>query len=141
MQRLFSLWLLIPLLLSCTTIGDRVRLSKFDQTAQAYETAVKRSQFGPAQQFVDPFFRKTKIDYDTYKNVKIVDFGVTHVTVSDDRLKVEQDVVLQYFLLDQNILKTSKYKQIWRYNETKGNWFLHTPLPSFDDCWHCFPAK
>ena len=131
MRRSLSVLLLTLLILSCATLGEKVRLSKFDQTAEAYERTLKRSLYGSAQSFIDPAFRDDSIDYDTYKNVKVVDFGVTHVSISDDRLKVEQDVALQYFLLDRNIVKTIQYKQVWRYDEVKGDWFLHTPLPTF----------
>ena len=122
---------LVPFVFSCAGLSERVRLSKFDQTTEAYVTALKRSQYGPAQSFIAPSFRNEEIDFETYKNVKIVDFGVVHVTISDDRFRVEQDVVLQYFLLDRNIVKTRKYKQVWYFDEEKGNWFLHTPLPAF----------
>lgn len=132
MRRSISVFFLTLFILSCTTLAEKVRLSKFDQTSEAYERTLKRSQYGPAQGFVDPAFRNEKIDFETYKNVKIVDFGVARVNISEDRLKVEQDVALQYFLLDRNILKTINYRQVWRFDETKGDWFLHTPFPSFD---------
>ncbi len=124
---------LVPLIFSCTGIAERVRMSKFDQATEAYERTIKRSQYGAVQSFIEPSLRNEKIDFETYKNVRVVDFGVAHVTISEDRLKVEQDVALQYFLLDRNIVKTINYKQVWHFDEEKGNWFLHTPLPTFGD--------
>lgn len=132
MHRLLCFFLLIPALLSCAGVAERVRLAKFDSTFEVYDITLRRSQFRAAADFIDPAVRDEKIDYKIYDNIKVVDFKVTHLKVSEDRFNVEQVVALQYFLLDRNVLKTIEYRQLWNFDEAKGVWLLRTPLPTFD---------
>jgi len=131
MYRIFPLFLLVPMLLSCAGLAEKVRLSEFDTTFEIYDITLRRSQFHAVQNFIDPAYRDQDLNFDTYKNVKVVDFTVTHVKVSEDRFNVDQAVQLQYFLLDRNILKTIEYRQTWRFDEQKKKWLLQTPLPNF----------
>ena len=131
MYRIFPLFLLVPMLLSCAGLAEKVRLSQFDTTFEVYDITLRRSQFHAVQNFIDPAYRDEDVAYETYKNIKVVDFTVTHVNVSEDCLTVDQVVQLQYFLLDRNILKTIEYRQTWRFDEQNETWLLHTPLPNF----------
>ena len=131
MNRLLCFFLLIPAILSCATVTEKLRLSKFDKTHEAYETTMKGSHYGAALGYIDPSLRNEKLDFDALDNVKIVDYKTTYIKVSEDRFKIEQEVSLQYFLLDRNIVKTIQYREVWLFNEVQGKWWLHTPLPSF----------
>jgi len=129
--RRLLLFLFVPVFFSCAGLAEKVRLSQFDTTFEVYDITLRRSQFHAVQNFIDPVYRDENITYETYKNIKVVDFTVTHVKVSEDCLNVDQVVRLQYFLLDRNILKTIEYRQTWRFDEQEEKWLLHTPLPTF----------
>ena len=125
------LFLFVPVLFSCGGLAEKVRLSQFDTTFEVYDITLRRSQFHAVQDFIEPAYRGEDVAFETYKNIKVVDFMVTHINVSEDYLTVDQVVQLQYFLLDRNILKTIEYRQTWRFDEQKERWLLHTPLPDF----------
>jgi len=125
------LFLVVPLFFSCASLAEKVRLSQFDTTFEVYDITLRRSQFHAVQDFIDPAYRGEDVAFETYKNIKVVNFMVTHVNISEDYLTVDQVVQLQYFLLDRNILKTIEYRQTWRFDEQKERWLLHTPLPDF----------
>lgn len=60
---------------------------------------------------------------------RLVRHKVTHVEVSDDKRSIEQDVEIQYFLLDRNLLKTMIDHQVWQYKDEGKVWMLQTGLP------------
>jgi hypothetical protein len=58
-------------------------------------------------------------------------YTVTQFKMSDDRRTIRQDVEIQYFFLNQSVVKTVVDHQVWRYSEDKGEWLLQSGLPVF----------
>jgi hypothetical protein len=121
----------LVILMGCASISEKGRMNDFGTLSQKYERALLLSDFRSASKFLDPAAHKGGVDYRPYGNVKIADYRVTNITVSEDYSEVTQNVELQYFLLDRNILRTLPYKEIWRYDKTNKVWLLQTGLPNF----------
>jgi hypothetical protein len=126
-----TLLITILLLTGCATIAVKSRMDDFTTTAKRYERALLMSDFSSAYKFLDPSLQKPDMDFRPYADVKLSRYQVTAIKVSQDHNEVLQDVQLEYFLLNRNILRTIPYRQEWRYDETRKAWILHTGLPAF----------
>lgn len=123
--------LIVLTVTACASIASKGRMKKFGRISEAYEFSLLDSDYRGATMFIDPSVMKRPLDQKFYKNIKIVEYKITHMDVSADQLKIEQDVELQYFLLNSNRLRFTRHHQVWRYNETDQLWQLHTVLPKF----------
>jgi hypothetical protein len=119
----------ILLTVSCAGMAGNRRVDEFSEIIKSYENALENSDYRQASRFVDPSKGRAPVDYKRYANIKIVRHKVTHVEVSDDKRSIEQDVEIQYFLLDRNLLRTMIDHQVWRYKDEGKVWMLQTGLP------------
>lgn len=126
-----SFILLLPLLLivSCATLAEKSRMEKFEQRADDYRLALLRQDYRLAAAFVDPDRIKQPIDFDRYKELKIVSYDIVHTQTAVDGNTIEQQIALQYFHLRRNVVKSIDYRPVWEYLDAKKNWFLKTNLP------------
>jgi hypothetical protein len=126
----FTLMLLLLLLLiGC---AGKSRIHKFGQISKSYQRALEMSDYRVASKYVDPSGVPSAAQVKRYANIQIVQYTIANVHVSEDKQSIEQDVELQYYLLDQNRLKTANDHQVWRYKEGDKVWVLQTGLPSLD---------
>ena len=124
-----AVFLIILLLTGCTGLAHKSRIEAFGQVAEGYEHALRFSDYNTAAKFVDPSVLGAKPDFAALKNIKIVDYKITRIQVSEDKQQITQDVELQYFRLNSNILHTARDSQIWRYDPANEVWRLQTGLP------------
>ncbi|MFZ1984441.1 MAG: hypothetical protein WAU91_08505 [Desulfatitalea sp.] len=103
-------------------------MDRFKDIADTYRFALLRADYRQASNLVDPSERKT-LDLNHLKEIKIVDYNPTRITLSEDKSKITQEIELQYFLMSHNILRTAQYQQIWQYQEENKLWLLKTDLP------------
>ena len=123
--------LLVLALISCATIAGKDRMEKFGRISEAYEFSLLDSDYRTAARFLHDSVKQAPLDEKHYKNIKIVEYKIAHMAVSADQLEITQDLELQYFLLNNNRLRSSRHHQVWRYNEAEQVWLLHTGLPEF----------
>jgi hypothetical protein len=122
-------FLTIFLLTGCAGLARKSRIEAFGQVAEGYEHALRFSDYNMAAKFLDPSAASVKPDLQALKNIKIVDYKITRIQVSEDKQQITQDVELQYFRINSNILHTARDSQIWRYDPADEVWRLHTGLP------------
>lgn len=122
------------LLAGCSMISGMRRVEDFSNISKTYEHTMLNSDFRAGVRFIDPsvLTAEKKAFYKTYENVKVFDYEVTDVTVSDDRLTITQHADIEYYLLDCYIMRRLQDRQIWKYNRKTGNWRLWSGLPEFD---------
>jgi hypothetical protein len=118
-------------LVACATFQKNSRISEFDDVITAYRRALLDADYSGVRHFLDPGVSKAS-DTPVNKLVKVVEFNPTNVDVAEDATKIEQDICLQYYLLNVPRLKTIQYHQVWHYNAEHRLWLLQTPLPNFD---------
>ena len=127
----FFVLLLCLLLFGCATVSDRVRMEKFERTSKAYEKALRRAFFETALGFMGQETLAAETDVSGYKNIKVFDYEVKDIRLSQDNRQVHQTAEIKYFALDSYILRTIQDEQSWQYDEKNGNWILQTGLPDF----------
>ena len=123
--------LLILMLAGCAGLAQQSRLENFSETTDAYEQALLIADYYLAAKYINPLKIDQTPDLKKYKNIKIVEYQITHVNVSTDQMEIKQEVKIQYFLLNSNRLRTSHDSQIWHYQPKHKAWFLETGLPVF----------
>lgn len=122
---------MILLLLGCAGFSEKNRMENFSRTANAYEQALRMSDYDSAVAFCSPSTFNAAAKSKKFKNIKIIEYKIARLDVSKDNLEIKQDVELQYFLLNSNRLRTMRHPQTWRYREKEKIWLLETGLPAF----------
>ena len=125
------LLLVIFLPLGCGTLKERARMESFGPTVQAYEQALRLADYNKAAAYLDPSAATAPPDLKPYQNIKIVEYKILHTQVSPDSLEIKQDVALQYFRLNSNIMRSIRDHQTWRYRQADKTWRLQSGLPDF----------
>ena len=131
-KSLVSIPLILLACVACATIARETRMLQFNDTLDAYRLALLSGEFQNAAQFIDPLVQTDNIDYEQYKNIEVVEYKIITAKIDDDIQRIEQDVELQYYLLNRNILKTNQTQQIWQYQTDTKHWMLKTGLPVFE---------
>jgi hypothetical protein len=122
---------MVSLSVGCAVIADNIRMDDFQKTSKAYGEALREARFEAASRLLDPSTGKGDPDHDRYRNMKIVEYEVTHFESSKDGLEVQQTVDIRYYRLDRYILQSLQDRQVWRYHERDKRWLLQTGLPDF----------
>ena len=84
-----------------------------------------------SEQFLDPATIKEEIDFKKYENIKVVDYAVSDLIFSEDKINIIQTIEIQYYWRDNYVLKSIQDKQYWRYYKEDKIWLLQTCLPFF----------
>lgn len=115
---------------NCAGIAAKSRAEQFGRTAKAYEWALESANYRDAATYLDAAALKP-IDFKHYTNIKVAQYTILQTRLSEDRRSVRQDVELQYYLVDQSILKITVDHQVWHYSEAREGWLLKSGLPVF----------
>lgn len=115
----------------CAGISQKSRIDQFESMSEEYSQALRRSEFKTAFQFLDPAIRESHMEDTRYSKVRVVQHLAKHIKISPDAKEIREDVELQYYFIDRNVLHTSNYQELWRYSETNHVWLLQTALPIF----------
>ena len=113
----------------CATIKEATLMSGFEKVSRAYELVLLDSDFETAHGFIDPEVVREEVDFTMYKDIKIVEYHVKQGQVSNDKNMINQIAEVKYYRLDSLIVRTVRYKQLWKYNDVKKSWLLQTGLP------------
>jgi len=115
----------------CATIKEKTRMADFEKVTQAYERVMLDSDFETAHGFTDPHAVREEADFTAYEDFKIVEYQVKKGQVSDNKIEVNQTAEVKYYRIDSLIVRTMRYKQLWKYDDVKKTWLLQTDLPDF----------
>lgn len=133
MIRQAFLMVLIAGVVGCATMDKMKTLKRFQETELGYRSLIMRSDFGSAAGYIEPAWMKNHPRIlEILKNYKITDCKVEKATLSGDRTRIQQKVVIYYFRTDRMVLKTMVNVQDWQYDRDKGRWFLMNGLPPFE---------
>ena len=115
----------------CATIADKGKMEEYGRTMDTYETALYQSDFNIVCQHVDPAAMTRGECLERFHNMEIANYEVLAVNVADDQREVNLAVELEYFFLDQYVVKKMQFDQTWQYKEAQNRWFLKSGPPVF----------
>ena len=121
--------ILFCLPMGCAVLSDQYKEDEYDRTMYTYETALQLSDFKTVCQFVDPAVMSRKTCVSRFGRIKIADYALTGMTVAEDRLKVHQEIEIEYYPLDNIILKKTQFSQSWAYQKDNKKWILENGPP------------
>lgn len=134
-KRSVTIYLVFPLVVfllsGCAWLAAKGRTDRFTSISKAYEWALESGNYHGAAEYLDPSIDRPPIDFKRFANFKVSAYTITRFKISDDKRIIRQDVELQYFSLNQSIVKTIVDHQVWRYSEADDVWQLQTGLPDF----------
>jgi len=122
----------VLLLVGCATYSEMRQMDKFEETAEAYKRAISWSEFDVASSFI-----KTKegeedsLDLEPLQAFKVASYDLKKAFPSADKTKVVQIVEISYFRIQTLVLKRLSDRQVWEYDDEKGQWYLKSGLPDF----------
>ena len=131
MFKLISIILLFLILaVSCASVNEMKTMEKFEQASDAYELAIRWSDFEMASSFLenqqDPDIA-TQIEH--LKQFKVTSYTVNRFLPSADKSQVLIFAEVQYFKKSGLIVNNITHRQLWEYDQEKENWFLTSGLP------------
>jgi len=127
---------IVMLLLSCLPVGcavlsEQYKEDEYDRTMYAYETALQLSDFNAICQLVDPAAMSKKDCLERFGDNKVANYALTGMTVSEDRQNVQQEIEVEYYPLNNIVLKKIQFSQSWAYQKDDKRWILENGPPHF----------
>lgn len=124
--------LIVWLLFGCAAISEKAGREKLELFTEAYRNSIRASEFKQAYRFVDPEIAKDQeVDFDSYKNIHVVDYEVSQSSFLKDRGEYFQIAEIQYYARNGLILRTLSDPQRWKLDDKTGVWLLQSGLPDF----------
>lgn len=130
MGRTIAALLMAVLLLSgCASSFDFRRQDTFEERVRQYGNLIRWSEFEAAVYFLDlaPSGMRPKAPND----VRVTDYQVKLMVVSDDARKAGQTVDITYFKSGNPRIKTLTDQQLWEFDSARNDWFLKSGFPDF----------
>jgi hypothetical protein len=129
---LLTLFLLIMLVVGCSSFSNMKQMNMFDEVAWSFKDSMRWSDFEAANQLrKDALTESNPPDFKKLKNVRVTSYDVKQIIPMDNKLKVHQVVEINYYKTDNMIEKTLTYDQLWEYDAENESWSLKSRLPDF----------
>jgi hypothetical protein len=120
------------LVVGCASVTEMQRIDKFEQTADAYELAIRWSDFEMASSFLkDQQDPQIATLIENLKQFKVTAYTVKRYIPSADKSQVLIIADVQFFKINGLIVKNISHRQLWEFDKDKQSWFLTSSLPDF----------
>lgn len=123
-------WLALLIVLAgpgCGPVKDDAKRNALDNTLRSYRQAIRWGQFPAAAGFIGPD-GGAEIDL---SNIRVTGYEVIQQGVIGPDDSAVQLVQIDYVLEDRQRLEQLIDRQLWRYDEQSGAWWLESGLPRF----------
>ncbi|MGD8521902.1 MAG: hypothetical protein PVF56_12215 [Desulfobacterales bacterium] len=130
--RVSALIILALLVSGCGTMEQFRKMEQLSEMTQAYEQAIRWSEFDYATVFLEPSERDANpSDESFYKRIKVTDYKTKKTAFSDDETQAIQIVEISYYKIDNMIVKSFSDHQLWEWHTKDKRWYLKSGLPEF----------
>ena len=131
-RRISQILAVVLLVVGCAAISNKAKLSQFADTAKSYGKALLWGHYEAANLYRKPELVKIeKPNFEELKNIKVAQYDIKDMNMSDDGLRVDQVAEITYFHRDRMILKTLRDQQVWEFDTESRRWYLTTGMPEF----------
>jgi len=118
------------LVIGCAAVTDMHSIEKFEQTTDAYELAMRWSDFEMASTFLkDQQDPQIATQIENLKQFKVTAYTVKRYIPSEDKTQVLIIADVQFFKINGLIVKNIIHRQLWQFDKDKKSWFLTSGLP------------
>lgn len=122
---------LLGTLLLLSACASEQKLQSLDDTLKLYQASFRWSKFddlGRFQRGVEPI---SDDNYKKLKTIKVTSYEEKNRIVTEDYMQAEQTVQIRYYNENTGVEKQIVDRQLWKYDDDKGVWYLSSPLPAF----------
>ena len=127
-----NLCIIVLLIVGCASIESGNKISLFDTTSRGYDLAIRWGNYEEAYGFKKLSNSDANLpNFDDYRQVRVTDYLVKKTIVSPDKSKVLRFVDIQYYRMRDVTVKVISDRQIWKWDEDEGRWYLMSVLPDF----------
>jgi hypothetical protein len=124
--------LLLSLLAGCVSVSEMRKMDKFEETSEAYESAIRWSDFESASLFLKTEENANLSDLlNELKQFKVTAYTIKNFLPTKDKSQVLVIAEISYFKLNRLIVKSMSDRQIWKYDTAQERWLLTSGLPDF----------
>lgn len=120
--------LLMLLLAGCQTLDTRTDARKLELTLESYASAVRWASLSELYAFLQPELRPEQPPAGL-ENIRVTGYEVSAAPRELAEGRVAQTAVIQYVVVDRQILRTLVDHQLWVL--TDGSWQRANPIPPF----------
>lgn len=132
-QFLITIFLCSALSAGCAAVSEMKMRDDFSQTVKAYQKMIYWSQFEAANRYREPQEAASKPPkFDALSKIKITAYTIKQVITSADNAEVCQIVEIEYYKVDDVVIKSIRDRQLWVYDSTAERWYLQSGLPAFE---------
>ena len=125
-----SMFIIVLVIIGCASIETGNKVSLYDETARAYDTAFRWGNYEQAYGFKKMTNTDPKLpDFDAYRQIRVTDYVVKNTIVSADKSKILRLVSIQYYRMRDVTVKVITDRQVWEYDENEDRWYLMSDLP------------
>ena len=122
--------LILLLVVGCASVSEMKRMDKFEQTTDAYELAIRWSDFDMASSFLkDQDDPQIGPQIENLKQFKVTAYTVKRFLPSADKSQVLIIADVQYFKKNGLVVKNCSHRQLWQYDKDRQSWYLTSGLP------------
>ncbi len=122
--------LLTLLVAGCASVTEFSKMDKFQQTSDAYEFAIRWSDYDMASSFLkDQYDLELGDQIENLKQFNVTAYTVRRFVPSEDKSQVLIVADIQYFRKNGLLVKNYSHRQLWKYDEEKESWHLTSGLP------------
>ena len=124
--------LAVLFLASCASSAGNLEKSRSEALKQ-YEALIRWSEWDGAVNYIAPEYLDenpiSRLDLDRLRLFRVTSYTIRSTQVYDEGLTMTQAVEIRLFHKAQAVERSIIDQQIWRYDEEKEAWLLHTGLP------------
>ena len=103
------------------------------ETMDNWESLVRWSQFDALVDFIHPDYLQanpvTPLDVDRLHQFRVTEYRVRQILADPDGEGLERQVRLRLYHVHSARERVVDYREIWRYDQERKAWLLHTGLP------------
>lgn len=130
--RILTIFIFMLLIFGCGSITEFRKMEKLNETIQAYEQAIRWSEFDYAMIFLEPSEREANPpDESLYKRIRVTAYKIKKTALSDDEMQAVQVAEISYYKIDNVTVKSFSDHQLWEWDTKDKRWYLKSGLPYF----------
>lgn len=131
MPRILIILPALLMLIGCATGGSMAR--ERQEAMDAWEQRVRWSAYESLIDFIHPDYLAenpvTQLDVDRLEQFRTSEYRLRQVLLDPDGLAVERQVRIRLHHLHTARERVIDHREIWRYDEDRGAWLMHSGLP------------
>ncbi|CRI64366.1 conserved exported hypothetical protein [Thiocapsa sp. KS1] len=128
---LLAALLTTPAGVGCAVVEKDRRAVGLQAATSGYQSALRWGYYDTALGFLPPDQRKSGAIPEIFAELRVTGYDVAQPPIIQADDSATQIVVIDYLFEDAQVVKQLTDRQVWRWDDRMGTWWLHSGLPKF----------